>query len=423
MSGRSPRTGRTRRCAAATLSAAIAALTLASASATAAAPTYGVVPQDGALPSAEDIALMPPGGVETMRLMAHWPDIEPNEGAFYDWSGLDWMVRETTNRGVQPFLFLYGTPAWLAREDGQNCGSSCSVYAPDSPSTRRAFAEFAAAAVRRYGPGGDFWEAPVQTPAKPPATMSTSAFRLIDPCLPLPDVPCPPPPPPPPDPPPTDPTQPPCQCTVAHPIRNWQIWNEQNSPKYFAPGADVGKYASLLKAAGDAIHQVDPGADVVMGGMWGPRSAKKVVVPLRDYLNTLYEIDGIEESFDSIAIHPYSKDVKGAVSQLETARKVAKKNGDRGVGLWVTELGWAAKGPKGDPYVKGLQGQARMLSKALRAFERRQRHFRLRGVFWYSWRDRPGGQSICSWCGNAGLRAEDGSAKPAWRAFTRVATR
>ena len=32
----------------------------------------------------------------------------------------------------------------------------------------------------------------------------------------------------------------------------------------------------LLKAASDAIKKVDPKADVVLGGMWGPDSAKKV---------------------------------------------------------------------------------------------------------------------------------------------------
>jgi hypothetical protein len=52
----------------------------------------------------------------------------------------------------------------------------------------------------------------------------------------------------------------------------------------------------------------------------------------------------------------------------------------------------------------------------------KRRAFRLRGVFWYSWRDKDGGDQICAWCGHAGLRNADGSAKPAWDAFVKVAS-
>ena len=33
--------------------------------------------------------------------------------------------------------------------------------------------------------------------------------------------------------------------------------------------------------------------------------------------------------------------------------------------MWVTEVGWAARGPRDNPYVKGLNGQARVLTRAL----------------------------------------------------------
>jgi len=49
------------------------------------------------------------------------------------------------------------------------------------------------------------------------------------------------------------------------------------------------------------------------------------------------------------------------------------------------------------------------------------RAFRLRGVFWHSWREK-GGDQICAWCCHAGLRNPDGSAKPAWDAFVKVAS-
>jgi len=208
---------------------------------------------------------------------------------------------------------------------------------------------------------------------------------------------------------------------VASPLRVWQVWNEQNSPKYFAPRVDVRSYAKLLKAASRAIKSVDPGAEVMLGGMWGPADARKVVLPLRPYLKRLYKIDGIKKHFDSIAIHPYAASTRGSLDQLEVARAAVKRAGDAKVGTWITELGWAADGPKSNLYVKGLEGQAKLLGRTLAGFERKRRKFRLEGVYWYSWRDKSGGELICDWCGYAGLRALDGSAKPAWKAFTRVA--
>lgn len=422
MPRRRPRAGRARRRAAAVFGAIAATAALATPAAPASAqPIYGVVPQNGALPTFDDLALMPSGGVNSIRLMAHWPTLEPVDGVF-DWSSLDGMVRESVNRGVQPLVFLYGTPDWAAHQDRRSCGRDCSIFPPSSPSTRAAFADFARSAVERYGPDGDFWKPPVQattTEVPPDSGGSDSTLPVV--CDPLPICPPPPPPPPPSDEPP--PTEAPCSCTVAHPIRTWQIWNEQNSPKFFAPAPDVGTYAAMLTAAGNAIHQADPGADVILGGMWGPQSAKKIVVPIRRYLTDLYGVNGIAKSFDSIALHPYSQTVAGSLGQLQAAHQVAKRFHDGGAGMWITELGWAASGPKQDPYVKGLRGQARILTTAMKSFEQRQRRFHIRGVFWYSWRDQPGGDALCRWCGHAGLRAKDGSAKPAWRAFKRVATR
>jgi hypothetical protein len=208
---------------------------------------------------------------------------------------------------------------------------------------------------------------------------------------------------------------------VAQPLRVWQLWNEQNSSKYYAPKVDIADYAKLVKAAGKAIKQVDPQADVILGGTWGPESAKSVL-PITPYLKELYKVKGIKGSFDSLAMHPYAANAGASLAQLTAARAAARRAGDRKVGLWVTELGWAADGPASNPYVKGLEGQAKLLTKTLQKYQKKRAKLNLRGVFWYSWRDKPEGELICDWCGYAGLRALDGSAKPAWDAFVRFAT-
>ena len=402
----------------------VVAMLALTARADAAKPVFGIVPQDGALPDASDLNMMPAGGIGGMRTMLPWGSVEQSPGE-YDWGGTDAIIHETTSRGIAPLVFIYGTPEWAAKMDGRNCdGGACSVYPPRTPATRAAFRAFAAAAAKRYGPGGDFWSVPVNTLPTTPGTTDEPASTnpedtgngLCD-LLPV----CPPTPPPPP--PPIDPPlpgQPPCGCTKPSPITVWQIWNEQNSPKYFAPKVDVRGYAAMLKSAAAGIRSVDPKAEIMLGGMWGPNSAREVVMPTKAYLEKLYKL-GADDDFDSIAIHPYANNATASVAQLETARKVAVAAGDREAGMWVTEIGWAGRGPRENPYVKGLVGQARVLTRALSAYKRKARSFHLRGVFWYSWRDKKGGDAICDWCGHAGLRAKNGDAKPAWRAFVRVA--
>jgi hypothetical protein len=392
---------------------------------------YGVVPQDGALPTQDDLKLMPSGGIDSVRTILPWAVVERTEGS-YDWSGIDEIVRQMTAAGIAPFPFLYGTPPWAAAKDNRNCSAdACAVFPPKSGATRDAFAKFAGAAAERYGPGGVFWTVPISK------TFSAGGILSQEPCIPIPlVVTCPPddpPPPPPGDPTPTptplpptptpsplDPSLPPCQCTVAHPITTWQLWNEQNSPKYFAPKVSVSTYAKMLKSAGAAIRAKQPGADIILGGMWGPDSAEKVVTPVRKYLQKLYKVPGIKDSFDSIALHPYSSSADGSQEALRVAESVVKKK-DPKVGMWITEIGWASGGPKGEPFNKGKAGQAKTLKDAYKGFDKTKNKYRLRGVFWYSWRDKPGGDTICTWCGHAGLRAKNGTAKAAWDAFVKAA--
>ena len=425
------------------LAATAVAILLAVAGSASAKTEFGVVPQDGALPSNDELKTMERGGADSIRLMAYWPSTQPTKKRKYNWTTLDGIVREATREGVKPFLFFYGTPDWAVAKDGRNCDpGACVLYPPSSRATQKAFAAWVEATVKRYGPGGAFWRKPKGgsrggltgvlgpidpcsiDPTLPGCSPPPQTVCDLDPSLPgcaPPEGPGTIPPPPPPPTTPPGPNEPPCGCRKAHPIRVWQIWNEQNSPKYFAPKVDVKKYAKLLKAAGAAIHGQDRGAEVVLGGMWGPDSAKKVVEPVTTYLKKLYRVAGVERSFDSIALHPYSANVSGAMAQMDAARKVVDNAGDRNAGMWVTEIGWASGGPADEPYNKGAKGQAKMLKSVLGKMKHRAGRYRLHGILWYSWRDKAGGDQICAWCGNAGLRELDGSAKPAWKAFSKLA--
>ena len=138
----------------------------------------------------------------------------------------------------------------------------------------------------------------------------------------------------------------------------------------------VGRYAKLVKAAGKAIKSEDPGAEVMLGGMWGPQSLKQgenkpAVMTYVDYMKRLYAVRGIKRFFDSLAIHPYSANIRGLIVQLRQVRELARVHRDRRIGLWITELGWASGGPPHEPYVKGHSGQAEMLGKAYSLLEQK----------------------------------------------------
>jgi polysaccharide biosynthesis protein PslG len=345
--------------------------------ATAAAPPefFGVSPQ--APVDERDFAMMATDNVGGIRGVISWPSVETSPGT-YHWGEVDRSFALAASAGIRMFPVLYGAPKWaMSPSRYRQCGITCG---PSAPRAREAFARFAAAAAARYGPGGAFWQ---ETATQPPPSGGAIPYL---------------------------------------PVTAWQVWNEQNSPKYFGPRPHVRGYARLLKTTARRIGAVDPNADVVIGGMWGPRSAN-AVIPTETYLEDLYRVDGVRAAADSIAVHPYAGELEQVKTQLRGIRVVAQRAGDRGVGLWVTELGWASGGPRKQPLVKTPREQATLLRDAFEFLLLKRTAWHIRGVFWYSWRDTRASAGICEWCPRSGLRQIGGGAKPAARAFRRIAAR
>jgi len=329
---------------------------------------FGVVPQ--APIDAADTRMMRAGGLDSFRFWLGWWDVESYEDAF-DWERADAVVAAASAEGLAPFPYLFGSPLWATEHDRAACeGVECIPFAPRTERTRTEFAEFAGSAARRYGPGGTFWE---QHPSLP--------YR---------------------------------------PIRAWQIWNEQNLPAFFSPEVDAGLYAELLAASAEAIREVDPGAEIVLGGMWGPPDAGGRVVPTQRFLRALYA-RGAGPSFDTIGVHPYAPRLRDVFGQIRGVRRVARENGDREARLVISEIGWASGGPKRQNLVKNQAAQARLLRKAYGRFTRRSERWKLWGAYWYAWRDTTRAARVCGWCAQAGLHSVRGRAKPAWRVLRALA--
>ena len=345
-------------------------LLLASATASAHVPRafFGVNPQS-ALQTA-DYQRMEKANVGTLRFELHWASIDKAPGGVYDWSDPDRIIGQAAAGGVRALPFAFATPQWVAALDGHDCSAApCGTFAPTGAGAMAAWRDFLAAAVRRYGPNGEFWQA-------------------------NPDIP-------------------------ALPIRNWQLWNEQNSPSFYAPKPNVADYAELLHAGRRAITSEDAGAKIILGGMFGtPRGGQRPAIAAWDYLAKLYE-KGAKPDFDGVAPHPYAPKLKSVKLQIKLMREAMSDAGDDDADLWITEIGWASGGPD-NPLNRGDEGQADRLTETFKYFVKKRKRLNIRNVDWYSWRDESAsGAGLCEWCPYSGLLREDLTAKPSLKAFTK----
>ena len=332
-------------------------------------PLIGVVPQRSF--SSGEVERMRRAGVESVRIGIPWSQVEASRDA-YDWSAVDHLVRLIADGGLTVMPTLSGSPAWAAQRDGFSCkGFDCIPYAPASIETRYAFARFAGAAVERYGPEGSFWEDNRDLPYRP--------------------------------------------------IGAWQIWNEQNSQSFYMPDADPLAYAEVVKRAGAEIHAADADAEVVLGGMFGPRSSSRLD-GAASYLREVYEVPGARESFEGFALHPYSATTDGVLAQVRAALRVVRGKSDD-ADLWITEIGWASSGDPGERLVTDPKGQARLLRETFSQFTDHARGWRLRGIWWYAWRDTRQADAVCAWCAGSGLVTRTGEAKRSFRELRRIARR
>jgi hypothetical protein len=325
---------------------------------------FGMMTQQG--PTGADYHRMQQGKIGVYRAFFPWSSLAPSSGKF-DFEGIDTLVFFTAAAHIEVQPYLLSTPDWVAKIDGDSCGDQCAIYAPRSEEALSAWREFVAAAIKRYGPGGEFW-------AENPKVPET-------------------------------------------PIRTWQIWNEQNSPAQYLPKPDVASYERMLSVAYEEIHSIDPDAEVVIGGMFGtPLGGEAPAITAPVYLNELYKIEGDDLKFDAVAVHPYGAQTEKVIAQVQALHDVVADNGDDAP-LLVTEIGWSSGTDPAEPLERGLKGQAESLTEAYDYLIDHRSELDLQVIDWYSLSDL-NGTEICAWCARSGLFTEDGEPKPAWSALT-----
>jgi hypothetical protein len=307
-----------------------------------------------------DLEGMANAGIRTERHLLNWSTVQPSQGSF-DWDVTDRFIGRLASRGIRAVPFLWGNPGWVT-------GSSATPPL-DSDAAKAAWQNFLRAVVNRYGRGGNYWTgAYIQQ-------FGADATRL--------------------------------------PIQSYQIWNEPNLPKFFAPNPSPTRYAQLLRLSHGAITGEDPQARIVLAGMVGYTELKAWT-----FLNKLYQEPGIKGRFDAAALHPYGSNLTKVREAIQNFRGVMRYHDDRATPLWISEIGWGSAPPDRFGINKGLEGQKTMLRGAFRLILEKRSAWNVQRLFWFFWRDpqshKPG---TCSFCSSAGLLRYNRNPKPAYPVF------
>jgi hypothetical protein len=326
---------------------------------------FGVDPQ--ATITEADAAYMKAGGIESVRWPMIWSEIQPTAKGPYDWSNFDETVLVAARNGLHVLPFVWGTPGWVSRKP--------TTMPINSARARQAWTAFLRAAIKRYGPGGEFWaeHAPAAVEYEPPISKPL-------------------------------------------PIRAWQVWNEANF-FYFAYPVSPQSYARLLKLSTPAIKGADPGAKVILTGLFGKPNARGLRgIPASKFLEALYRVPGTKRLFDGIALHPYALDAKTLEAIVEELHEVTTKFHDR-IPMYITEMGWGSQNDFNVvAFEQGIQGQMKQLRASYSYLLENRARLDLKQVYWFSWKDQ---HQSCNFCDSVGLfrQGKGFVAKPAWRAF------
>ena len=241
----------------------------------------------------------------------------------------------------------------------------------DSPEAERAWQDFLKALVNRYGPNGTYW---------------THEYQQQ-----YPDA-------------------------IPMPIESWQVWNEPNLSKYFAPKPSAPEYAHLVRHLPHGDQEPGPkGADRPR------RNARKRRRQRVDVPGRALRPAGIRGQLRRRS--PPSLRAQHRRGRPRRSRRSARRwteNGERATPLWMTELGWGSGRPDRFGLSKGPVGQARLLTACVQAdpeppqgLERAATVLvRLAGS-----EQRHAGK--CSFCASAGLLNYDRTRKPAYYSFRR----
>jgi len=320
-------------------------------------PALGVATLD--FPSSAEIQRMARGGVQTYKLSIFWQKVQPTATSPPDWSSYDAQFAAAATAGIRILPLLHGSAPWV--------NSNFQRPPLDAGWKRAAWRSFVGEFAARYGHNGLFWKMHPLLPYVPPDY--------------------------------------------------WEVWNEPNLRYFWGGKPSPRRYATLLRITSGALHASDPGAVVMVGGLF-EHARQGFGLPASRFLADLYRRHGIRRYFDAVALHPYATKPRGVLQNVKFARNLMNRHHDANTPIVITELGWTVGGLgwSRSPFRATPAQQANRLSNVFGLLTSRPR-LRLGAILWFSWRDGP--ENL--WIFRMGLFDRSGQPRPAWFAYARAA--
>ena len=197
-------------------------------------------------------------------------------------------------------------------------------------------------------------------------------------------------------------------------VSAWEVWNEENTQRFWSTGPSAASYVPLLKAAYPAVKAVDPDALVVFGG-----------VSQNDYpfIEAAYAA-GAKGYFDVMAVHPYpganppestwysnGRVAPNAFTGYREVRSSMLAQGDDKP-IWLTEFGWSTTTT--ETWGVTQAQQADYLTRAYRVLESDPY---VAAAYWYNLRNNFWDNDADTWETQLGLMRTDFTHKLSYDAF------
>jgi len=243
---------------------------------------------------------MKAAGIDWARVEIGWPEIERNAPVAgqhsYSWAISDRLVTAFATRGMELMALPMATPGW-AGTNAASCGRRSEVAGQHVAD----YVAFAEAVAARYGARGSFWNARPELPRVP--------------------------------------------------VTRYEIWNEQNWGGFWCDHPNPERYAEMLAGAADAIHALDPTAEVILGGLAAFRTSTSqdgavLSMAADEFLaRAIAREPGLAASIDAVGFHPYDADPAMNLSLTGWFRKRMNTLGLADAEIVLTEFGWRSGGP------------------------------------------------------------------------------
>ncbi len=241
---------------------------------------------------------------------------------------------------------------------------------------------FARQAVRRYGPGGNFWQSRSSPPPRP--------------------------------------------------VKAWEIWNEPNRAVNGVGGANAnpvtfGNFLGEISGVIRGMPSENP--EIIVGGLLSRKESKNGDRTVGAFIRNM----GHTQDYDALGLHPYAfrtednkvptqarisdviARVRGNILEAHAALKDIEAGSKE---IWITELGWpVAVGDEGHPPVSA-ELQAELLKASAEMIKNRRVEYKINRVFYTADFDFPGESSWAYHCGLVRPKPDGHfEYRPAWKKF------